>query len=548
MVLAGAALLVLARVAPLSLAPGVRTFPEIAALVAETPGAIKCDPKIAHRAAFVSAKSISRAGLLDALGLKLVPDEKGRELMKATDEVQERKWAEDVRAEFSRRYARVMASALAADARGKGQALGDEEFHRYVDPLSDPGVTPAERREVADAWNDRVGRALVDDPKGVAAVRTLAAMPSEVPMEVFERGVSFQAVPLTALPEGTIAALRTAYPALQGGAGTMVVRTIRLVDDMRMVFVDAAIIDPAYCGPIDTGFALDVRAGRTPSGVGAFTTDLLLTETTGAFRMRGYRAFVEEARRGEAEGRALMARYLNEVPLPRRPEERASLSQIAAAWAAKGRDVVMELSPKAEETARVLDGKGLRAESDWSPRVVEGALVLRPLTRFLDARRRYPYAALRAYEEAKTDAVGAYVRFAGPGDRFDYVEYHGRGRGRWDGMATGRRIGDLVSPTALAQARSRATKTEPGFWTVSLADLPPAARDLIAEEMRRGWTSNANVVVHSPIAWAAFVRSATLRVGVDVDRTGAIVTVQGAPQKASDDIRLVGFVEEPSDR
>ena len=39
---------------------------------------------------------------------------------------------------------------------------------------------------------------------------------------------------------------------------------------------------------------------------------------------------VEEARKGEAEGRALMARYLSEVPLPKRPEERASLSQIAA--------------------------------------------------------------------------------------------------------------------------------------------------------------------------------------------------------------------------
>lgn len=379
----------------LHLAPGFRTFPEIAALVGETPSEVRCDPQIAHRMVFASARSISREGLLSALGLVVVPDGK-RRLMKDADAKLEREWASTVRDSLARRSVRTIGAALAAAEAGT-PSPGSNWYAAPNRILTDPKATPAERKRADQSWLDAYGAFRTGDEEfkeSIGAERALAAFPAEVSGELLERGLAFDAMPLAALPSGTVATLRRVYPDLKGGPDAIVLRRVTSLQGAFALSVQFAMVDPGQIVPFSWGFAV-VAIPDSPEP--SMTGDFLRADAERVLPLRLYRTTIAAIRATEAPGRALVDAYAAEVP-PLSIPGATSLSQAVEAWAAKGHDVIQELDPLSEDLLSCFVGTRLRPNGDWSPQSVEGILVLRPLLRFVNARRRFPIAALMALE------------------------------------------------------------------------------------------------------------------------------------------------------
>ena len=562
-------LAILVSQAPLTLKPGIRTYPEIAALLGETPTEVRCDPRIENRAAFVAAKAISREGLLKPLGLALAPDGKTKEgeptnrvrkklVLANTDD--ERLWADRLRGTLASRYARLIAAVTTAANAGpqlfdKG---ADENWQApLVRVLNDPKSPPAERRRADDALLAGFARIVVTDfgdtpeasntGEARALALALTAFPAEVPPALLSEEALYDTLPLEGLPPAARAALARAFPALRGGRDAVAVRRRRLFRLGAAVGIEASVglADPGLARGFT--FAVLVTAGPAMYGYApSLTSALLRADAERDLPLPRFAEAVAARRKEEAGARALIEEWVKEAPL-----KGESLSQIAEAWAARGHDVVMELDPPLEDTKSVLPGSNLAPESDWSPKIVEGVLALRPLARFLDGPRRYPYAALRALEATgerfqgptflygttfpASEKMAEYVRLAGPGDRWGATNYRGWKDGVLDRAATLRRVRECAPPAMNAQADAlvvRLTKENPtppgtsrklapeplGAWRTPLAQLSLKSQAILGEEMRRsgspGSGDEANILAHSPAALALFLREGYLEITV----------------------------------
>ncbi|RYG41603.1 hypothetical protein EON79_20480, partial [bacterium] len=427
----------------LHLDPGFRSFPEIAALVGEAPGELRCDPKIAHRMAFVSAKAISRGGLARALRLVVV-QEGDQKVLKAADADLEREWAADVRRVMERQYARFAQLVVAAAEEREKRNLTLDDWNgpdnTGMKVLADPNSTREQRTLALDQYLGDLADMEVHLGGGARMLAALAEFPPEFPPELVERGFSVDVRPFSALSRRTLASLATNFPGLTGGPESLLVR--RRVVERHTLKAWIGIIDPS--GVIEPRRVASL--GTWPFLNGLFGAKSLATEKNELLRLRRFATELAARRAEEREGRALVGAYAAEVaPMIgssdyRRPSPMFSLSNLSEAWARRGHDVIQELDPESELLAGLFQSGQMTPGGPWSPTVVEGVLVLRPLARFVNGSRRFPYRALFALEATGETPEGAqrhtpgwplpesmagYVALAGPSDRWLTTPYRG---------------------------------------------------------------------------------------------------------------------------
>lgn len=553
--------------APLNLSPEMRSFPEIAALVGTTPTEVRCDPKIAHRMAFISAKAISREGLLRALDLAIV-QEGERKVLKSANAELEREWATEIRRLREAQYSRYAQLMIVADEERKNRPEGieDERF----DPsawraMYDEGATRDEKLKAIDTHLASEAWMSVNYGGGYRLAPTLAEFPSQIPPELIERGSLTDVLPFSALSERTLTSLAMQYPKLKGGPESFLVR--RRVLGRHEMRVTIGIVDPPnVLPPVQVG-----RLQAFPYLIGSvLSTSSLKAMKNRITRLRKFDTWLAEKRLGEGEGRALVKAYAAEVPemfasAEERPKPNGafvpndSLSKITEVWAKRGHDVIQELDPEGEYGAGGIENGRLHPNSAWSPTVIEGVLVLRPLFRWVNGSRRYPYRALFALEatgespdstrrgstQPPSEAMARYVAHAGPRDRWWTTGYRG-----WaaqleslDRAASARRVLELV-PLATLEASARVLRDveakanpdpytgRPGqkfpnaiqTWTHRVSDLPPSAQRAILTEMRE-LGDEETIRAFSPSLSAQLLREAVLEVRVGDSATGYARTV-----------------------